>query len=101
MSRSGARRTAGFSASIPLLRPGQDLFVQRNDQSEIVNIFDLHGQHLQFFDGSRRFYADVEELDSPAMLAPWFTGVAATAGLIASGILLGPGCSTLLHVWLF
>lgn len=71
------------------LRPGQELFVQRNDQSEIVNIFDMRGQHLQFFDGGRRFYADVEEVDSPAMLAPWFTAVAATAGLIASGIFLG------------
>jgi hypothetical protein len=71
------------------LRPGQELFVQRNDQSEIVNIFDLQGQHLQFFDGSRRFYADVEELDSPALLAPWFTGTAALAGVIACGVLLG------------
>ncbi|MBX7059935.1 MAG: hypothetical protein K1X75_17875 [Leptospirales bacterium] len=70
------------------LRPGEELFVQRNDRHEIVNLFDVRGEHLHFFDGGRRFYGELQDEESIFALGPWILSAVSLAAVGVSGILL-------------
>lgn len=45
------------------LQPGEEIYIERNENSEVINVFDMEGKDVFFFDYGRRFYLDVEELE--------------------------------------
>ncbi|MCB1172912.1 MAG: hypothetical protein KDK39_05080 [Leptospiraceae bacterium] len=51
------------------LQPGEEIFIERNDNGEVINLFDLEGDDLFFVDYTRGHNIDLEELQLGTPLA--------------------------------